>query len=170
MKKLSFGCLGVILIMALGSCSSAPPPVNATTSNIPNPYVSVAALTPDNYTVLGRISATSTVTFNSRNGTYTGDTLKYGSLGDIGSIGHISNVTTTGIFGLPTGTRTVVNTPSNSRDMAIGNATYELIEKANAMEADALIFVTTSVEASGDARAKTTTSKATVSAIAIKMK
>lgn len=170
MKKVFFGCLGLIFILVLGGCSSVPQPVNATTINIPNPYVGVASLTPDNYTVLGRISASSSVTYNSSNGKYTGDTLKYGSLGDIGSIGHVQNVTTTGLFGLPTGTATVVNTPSNSRDMAIGNATYELIEKANAMNADALIFVTTSVEASGDAKAKTTTSKATVSGIAIKLK
>jgi len=170
MKKFSFVFLSSALLITLSSCFSAPPPVDVTTMNISNPYVEIASLTSDNYTVLGRISGTGTVTYNSGSGKYTGDTLKYGSLGSIGSIGHVSNVTTTGLFGLPTGTTTVVNTPSNSREMAIGNATYELIEKARAMEADAVIFVTTSVEATGDAKAKTSTSKATVSGIAIKMK
>jgi uncharacterized protein YbjQ (UPF0145 family) len=170
MKKIFFGCLSVALILTLNGCFSAPPPVDVTTINIPNPYVNLAPLTPDTYTVLGRISGTGEVSYNSGTGVYTGDTLKYGSLGDIGSIGHVSTVTKTGLYGIPTGTTTVVNTPSNSREMAIGNATYTLIEKARGMGADALIFVTTSVEANGDARTKTTTTKATVSGIAIKMK
>jgi len=160
----------VTLILALGGCFSAPAPVEASTINIANPYVGVAELTPDNYIILGRISATSSVTYNSNTASYTGDTLKYGSFGDIGSIGHIQNVQTKGMFGVTTGTTSVVTTPSSSRDMAISNATYDLIEKAYAMNADALIFVTTMVEASGDAKARTTTSKATISGIAIKMK
>jgi len=170
MKKFYFAALLFTLILSLSGCFSAPPPVDTTTMNIPNPYVGIAELTPANYTVLGRIQGNGTVSYNSSTGKYTGDTLKYGSLGDLGSIGHIQNVSTKGPFGITTGTTSVVTTPSSSREMAIGNATYELIEKAKAMDADAIIFVTTSVVASGDAKTKTTTSKATVSGIAIKMK
>ena len=170
MKKVIFGCLGFALILTLSGCFSAPPPVNATTMNIANPDIEIAALTPDRYTVLGRISGIGEVSFSSKDGKYTGDTLKYGSLGEVGSIGHVQTVQKTGLLGLPAGTTTVVNTPSNSREMAIGNATYALIEKAKAMDADALIFVTTAVEASGDAKAQTTTTKVTISGIAIKMK
>ena len=172
MKKVILGCLGVALILTLSGCFSAPPVVNATTMNIANPDVEIAALTPDRYTVLGRISGTGEVSFSSKTGKYTGDTLKYGSLGSIGigSIGHVQNVQRTGPFGLPMGTTAVVTTPTNSREMAIGNATFDLIEKARALDADAVIFVTTTVEASGDAKTRITTTKATVSGIAIKMK
>jgi uncharacterized protein YbjQ (UPF0145 family) len=170
MKKIAFGCLGLVLILTLSGCFSAPPPVDATTMNIANPYVGVADLTPDAYTVLGRVTGTGEVSFNSMTSRYTGDTFKYGSLGDVGSIGHIQNVTRTGLYGIPMGTTTVVNTPSNSREMAIGNATYVLIEQAKALNADAVIFVTTLVEANGDAKTRTTTTKVTVSGIAIKLK
>jgi uncharacterized protein YbjQ (UPF0145 family) len=138
--------------------------------NIANPGVTVAPLTPDDYTVLGSISGTGVVSYNSRTGVYTGDTLKYGSLGDLSSIGHITNITTKGPLGLGTVTQSIVNTPSNSRDMAIGNATYALIEKAQALNANAVIFVTTAVESAGDAKTNTTTTTATVSGVAIKLK
>ena len=168
MKTFYFGCLGVVLCLMAGSCFSAPP-VNATTMNIPNPDATIAAFTPDTYKILGRVSGTGTVSFNSKTGTWSGDTFKYGSLGEIGSLGHVQNVTKKGLFGLSLGTTTEVVTPSNSREMAIGNATYELIEKARAMNADAIIFVTTSIEASGDAKSSTTTTKAVVNGIAIQL-
>lgn len=169
MKRFFFGCLCAALVLA--SCATATTPqVDANTMNIPNPYVGIAPLTPEEYTVLGRVSGTGEVTFNSGTGIWTGDTLKYGSLGDLGSIGSISNVTTSSFGGLMQSTQSVVTTPRNSREMAIGNATYALIEKAKIMGADALIFVTTSLEVSADARAKTSTTIATVSGIAIKLK
>lgn len=171
MRKLfSVGCLSVVLVLSMTSCRTASPNVNATTMNIANPGVGIAPLTPDDYTVLGPVTGTGSVSFNSRTGVYTGDTLKYGSLGDLGSVGHISNVTSSGFMGLMQSTQSVVNTPSNSRDMAIGNATYALIERAKAMGADAVIFVTTSVESSGNAQNNTTATNATVSGIAIKLK
>ena len=167
MKKLFF--LGVALVaLNMISCATASPPVNSTTQTIGNPYVSTQ-LRPEDYTVLGRVTGTGTITYSA--GTYTGDTLKYGVLGDeIGSVGHIANQTTTSGYGLFTQTTSTVSTPGGSREMAIGNANYELIENAKSMGADAVIFVTTSVEASADAKNNTTTTTATVSAIAIKLK
>jgi hypothetical protein len=139
--------------------------------NIANPNVLIAALTPDEYTVVGTVSGTGKVSFNAGTGVYTGDTLKYGSLGDLGSIGHITTSTTrSGPFGLLQSSQSVVNTPSNSREMAIGNATYALIEQAKALSADAVVFVTTAVETVGDAKTKITTTTATVNGIAIKLK
>jgi len=170
MKNFSLGCMGAALILLFIGCSSAPSAqIEATTMNIANPAVYIAPLTPDSYTVLGRISGSGEVSFNSDTNTYTGDTLKYGSLGDLSSIGHVQNVTTSSFYGLVQNTQSVVTTPSNSREMAIGNAIYELIERANALGADAIIFVTTSVEATGSASSRTTTTKATVRGIAIKM-
>jgi len=172
MKKIFFGCLSAVFVLSMISCHTvATPPVNATTMNIANPYVGIAPLGPENYTVLGHVSGNGSVSYNSRNNEYTGDTLKYGSLGDLGSIGHVSNVTTSsGPWGLNTTTQSVVNTPSNSREMAIGNATYDLIEKAKAMGADAIIFVTTSIEATAEASTRISTSIVTMSGIAIKLK
>jgi hypothetical protein len=170
-KNILFGCLGAALILALGSCVTATPQVNASTMNIANPDVLVASLTPDDYVIAGTVSGTGKVSFNAGSGVYTGDTLKYGSLGDLGSVGHITTSTTkSGPFGLFQASQSVVSTPSNSREMAIGNATYALIERAKALDADAVIFVTTSVETVGDAKTKVTTTTATVSGIAIKLK
>jgi uncharacterized protein YbjQ (UPF0145 family) len=168
-KNLFF--IGVTLIaFAVSSCATASAPVGVTTQTIGNPYVS-AELRPEDYTVLGRITGTGKVTFNAGTGTYTGDTMKYGVLGDeIGSVGHIANQTSTSGYGLFKKTTSTVNTPGGSREMAIGNATYDLIEKAKSLGADAVIFVTTSVEASADAKANTSTSTVSVSAVAIKLK
>jgi uncharacterized protein YbjQ (UPF0145 family) len=169
MKNLFF--IGTALIaFAASSCVTASPPINATTQTIGNPYVS-AQLSPEDYTVLGRITGTGKITYNAGSGIYTGDTLKYGVLGDeIGSVGAVSNRTTTSGYGLFKSTTSTVSTPGGSREMAIGNATYDLIEKAKALGADAVIFVTTLVEASADAKANTSTTTATVSAVAIKLK
>jgi uncharacterized protein YbjQ (UPF0145 family) len=159
-----------IIVLAVSSCVTASPPIDATTQTIGNPYVS-AQLRPEDYTVLGRVTGIGKVTYNAGKGTYTGDTLKYGVLGDeIGSVGAVGNQTTTAGYGLFKNTTSTVTTPGGSREMAIGNANYDLIEKAKAMGADAVIFVTTLVEASADAKANTSTSTATVSAVAIKLK
>jgi hypothetical protein len=163
MKKLFF--LGVAVI-ALAVSSCATPPVDVTTQTIGNPYVS-AQLRPEDYTVLGRVTGTGKVTYNAGKKMYTGDTLKYGVLGDeIGSVGAVGNQT----FGYGLFKKTTVSTPGGPREMAIGNATYDLIEKAKALGADAVIFVTTLAEASADAKANTSTTTATVSAVAIKLK
>jgi uncharacterized protein YbjQ (UPF0145 family) len=169
MKNLFF--FGAALIaFAVSSCATASAPVGVTTQTIGNPYVS-AQLSPEDYTVLGRITGTGKITFNAGNGTYTGDTMKYGVLGDeIGSVGHIANQTSTAGYGLFKRTTSTVSTPGGSREMAIGNATYDMIEKAKSLGADAVIFVTTLVEASADAKANTSTSTATISAVAIKLK
>jgi len=172
MRKLFFVCcLSVVFAFTMISCATvATPQVNATTMNIPNPDISLSLSTGD-FTVLGRVTGSGSISYNSRTGVYTGDTLKYGSLGVLGSIGHISNVTTSsGLWGLNTTSQSVVNTPTNSREMAIGNATYSLIEKAKELGADALIFVTTTVEATANAASNTSTSNVTISGIAIKLK
>jgi uncharacterized protein YbjQ (UPF0145 family) len=168
-KKLVF--LGVAVIaLAVSSCATASPPVNATTQTIGNPYVSTD-LRPEDYTVLGRVTGTGKVTYDNSKGVYTGDTLKYGVFGDdVGSVGHITNQTTTSGYGLFRKTTSTINTQGGSREMAIGNANYDLIEKAKALGADAVVLVTTLDEASADAKANTTTTTATVSAIAIKLK
>jgi uncharacterized protein YbjQ (UPF0145 family) len=168
-KNLFF--IGVAVIaLAVSSCATASPPIDATTQTIGNPYVS-AQLRPEDYTVLGRVTGTGKITYNAGKGAYTGDTLKYGVLGDeIGSVGAVGNQTTTAGYGLFKKTTSTVSTPGGSREIAIGNATYDMIEKAKALGADAVIFVTTLAEASADAKANTSTTMATVSAVAIKLK
>jgi uncharacterized protein YbjQ (UPF0145 family) len=168
-KNLFFFGMALIAI-TISSCVTASPPINATTQTIGNPYVSTQ-LSPEDYTILGRITGTGKITYNASNGVYTGDTLKYGVLGDdIGSVGHVANQTTTAGGGLFKTTTSTVSTPGGSREMAIGNANYDLIEKAKALGADAVIFVTTLVEATADAKSNTSTTTATVSAVAIKLK
>jgi uncharacterized protein YbjQ (UPF0145 family) len=168
-KKLFF-IGGMAIALAASSCVTATPAVGSTTQTIGNPYVS-AQLVPADYTVLGRVTGTGKVTFNSSTGTYTGDTLKYGVLGDeIGSVGHITNQTATSGYGLFQKKTSTISTPGGSREQAIGNATYELIEKAKTMGADAVMFVTILAEVSADAKANTSTTTATVSAVAIKLK
>jgi uncharacterized protein YbjQ (UPF0145 family) len=168
-KKLFFWSVAIIVI-SVSSCATASPPIDATTQTIGNPYVS-AQLRPEDYTVLGRVTGTGKVTYDAGKGTYTGDTLKYGVLGDeIGSVGAVGNQTTTAGYGLFKNTTSTVSISGGHRGMAIGNATYDMIEKAKALGADAVIFVTTLAEASADAKANTSTTTATVSAIAIKLK
>jgi uncharacterized protein YbjQ (UPF0145 family) len=168
-KKFVF--LGVVFIaFAVSSCATASPPVNATTQTLGNPVVSTQ-LRPEDFTVLGRVTGTGKVTFDASKGVYTGDTLKYGVLGDeIGSVGHIANQTTTSGYGLFKRTTSTVSAPGGSREMAIGNANYDLIEKAKALGADAVVFVTTLVDAAADAKSNITTTTATVSGIAIQLK
>jgi uncharacterized protein YbjQ (UPF0145 family) len=168
-KNLLF--IGVAVIaLVVSSCATASPPIVATTQTIGNPYVS-AQLRPEDYTVLGRVTGTGKVTYDAGKRTYTGDTLKYGVLGDdIGSVGAVANQTTTSGYGLFKATTSTVSTPGGSREMAIGNATYEMIEQARALDADAVIFVTTLTEAFADAKANISTTTATVSAVAIKLK
>jgi len=164
MKKLYLISLGIVFILAMSSCLTAAP-VNVTTKDINNPTVTIAPLSSQNYTILGSVSGIGKITHHSVTGSYTGDTLKYGTLGDLGQIGHVYNITNG--WGQVIGTN--IRTPGNSRDMAIGNANYEMIEKAKAMKADAIIFITTSVDAEADPKAKTTTTIATVTGIAIKL-
>ena len=174
MKKLFFGCLSAALVLTMISCASLShaPELNASTMNMASPGIDFAPLSSEDYTVLGAVSGTGSVSYNSNTREYTGDTLKYGSFGSLSSIGSIRTENVYGgLWGNKiVGTRSVVITPANAREMAIGNATYALIERAKALNADAVIFVTTSIETSGDSANYTTSTKATVSGIAIKLK
>jgi uncharacterized protein YbjQ (UPF0145 family) len=170
MKKVVFGCLGITLIFVMSSCRTAALPVNAANINIANPYIGFAPLTPENYTILGSVSGRGKISYNSAKNTYSGDTFKHGSLGELSSAGHLQNVTSSSFMGLMQNTQTIIDTPRNSREMAVGNATYELIEMARSMNADAIIFVQTSVETTGDAKSNITTTSATVRGIAIRLK
>ena len=174
MKRLFFGCLSAAFVLTMISCANLAhaPEINASTMNVANPSIGFAPLSPEHYTVLGPVSGTGSVSYKSNTREYSGDTMKYGSLGDLSAIGSIRTENVYGgLWGNRViGTRSVVVTPANAREMAIGNATYALIEKAKALNADAVIFVTTSVEASGDAKTNVTTTNATVNGIAIKLK
>jgi uncharacterized protein YbjQ (UPF0145 family) len=172
MKKGLFhvGMIGMVLtfgILAVGCASSQPPNVMANTSNISG-YV---ALDPSQYTILGTVSASSTVTLDRANGVSTGDTSNYGYIGDEESglaVGEARTISSS-FYGLMPTTTTVVTTPQGSAHKAQANAMYELIQQAKAKGADSIIHVTTDVRRALNAETNVETVTVDVSGIAIKV-
>lgn|GEM_PF-1073482 len=175
MKIVSLGILALVFAVFLTSCQTAP--AQSLSNVIHNPVMQFTALTPSDYTVLGRVSGSGTVIHNTLTNRFSGDVNKHGSLNILGLEGTLSHGTVdVGAIarGAGSGRLQVPQTqraaPPSARDIAIGSATYGMIEKANLLNADAVIFVTTSIEAVSDIVNRTITTTAVVSGLAIKIK
>lgn len=159
MKRL-LGITGsVLLAVLITACSSTP--VSTNTASFNNPGLGLADLTPSDYTVLGKVEGSGTIQIDKNSNEITGDTLNYGYLGSLGSAGQTYSQSK--FFGLIKVTEVV--TPSSPDAKARGNAVYEMIEEAEALGADAVIFVTTKISRQDDEKQSIIT--ATVRGVAI---
>ena len=168
MKKIILSCLGLVLVLSMISCVTPPPQHNVTTQNMANPNA-VTEVPRGSYTVLGPVSGSGSVTHNTRSNTFTGDTFRYGSLGSVSSSEQLESRTSSSFFGLVKTTETVVTVPTSATERAIGNANYAMIDMARGMNADAIIFVNTTISTSTNISASTVTTTANVSGVAVRL-
>lgn len=90
------------------------------------------------YTVLERVSGEATVSnVKTADGLFAGDTGSYGSLDTFDAIY------------LNIGEKTAIN-PKTPYDAALANAVYKMIERADALKADAVIFVRSKTKVSNE--------------------
>jgi hypothetical protein len=175
MKIVILGVLVLVFGLAMTSCATSA----ARSQFIHNPVIEFAPLAFSDYSIFGRVSGSGIVTEHINligNNTFTGDTGRYGSLGALtqhGSLVHENVTVFEGGNKIPFNVRIpflVRSRPTTARDIAISNATYAMIEMANMLNADAIIFVTTSVQTTGTISPRTITANATVSGIAVRLK
>jgi hypothetical protein len=175
MKVLSLIILVTVLGINMTSCATS----QSQTQFVHNPVIEFAPLTFSDYTVLGRVSGSGSVVEHIRligSNTFIGDTGRYGSLGALTQYGSMVHESVTVFEG---GGRISTNNiripflsrsrPTTARDIAISNATYSMIEMANMLNADAVIFVTTSVQTIGSLSPRTITANVTVNGIAVRL-
>ena len=174
MKKLSLIIFVLVFGLSIASCATS----QSQTQFIHNPVIGFAPLAFSDYTVLGRVSGSGTVVEHIKligNNTFTGDTGRYGSLGELTQYGSMVHDTVTVFEGgnkIPFDVRVPFfrrSRPTTARDIAISNATYVMIDRANMLNADAVIFVTTSVQTIGSFNPRTITSTVTVNGVAIRL-
>jgi uncharacterized protein YbjQ (UPF0145 family) len=177
-KKIGLGMLAVLVFgLALAGCTSAPPSLADTSVQTASIGSFAVGAEVSNFTVLGPVSAKSTLTIDGSTAkrTITGDTLRYGYLSDIktsldvGSAYVKTYIVGTGLF-KKTVNETIINTPPTYAEIAYANAVYDLIEQAKTKGADALAFVSTKKTQSTQNDGKIYTYTVEVSAIAIKYK
>ncbi|HUW71191.1 MAG TPA: hypothetical protein VMX33_13255 [bacterium] len=154
----------IIAMIALIMASCATAPISTSTSNINSPYVGFADLGSGDYTVLGKVTGLAEVSYNQATKLVTGDTLKYGYLGAMGSAGQTQS--TSAFLGMLRTTEVV--SPSSPDEKAKANAIFDMIEKSDALGADAVLFVTTKIARREDAG--TIIIRVTVSGVAVKLK
>ncbi|MEL3908213.1 MAG: hypothetical protein P1P64_04270 [Treponemataceae bacterium] len=156
MKKIKFNFIFfvVLVVLAFSSCVSAAQSYDINRVRYSEPEISDISI--DNYEVLGRISGIGTVTNKKLfDGSFEGDTKKYGSLDMRDSIYfNVSNVK-----------ELLFETPY---DVALANATYQLIEKANELKADTILFVRSTTKS--DVKGANQTITVTISGLAVKLK
>lgn len=152
----------VLIALIMASCSSVP--ISTSTSNINSPYVGFADLASGDYTVLGKVTGQAEVSYNPSTKLVTGDTLKYGYLGAMGSAGQTQS--TSSFLGILRTTEVV--SPSSPDEKANANAIFDMIEKSDALGADAVLFVTTKIARREEAG--TIIIHVTISGVAVKLK
>lgn len=161
----SIGRLRVsFVLVALLATSCATAPISTSTSNINSPYVGFADLASGDYTVLGKVAGEAEVSYNPSSKLVTGDTLKYGYLGAMGSAGQTQS--TSAFWGILRSTEVV--SPSSPDEKANANAIFDMIEKADALGADAVLFVTTKIARREGAG--TIITHVTVNGVAVRLK
>ena len=136
MKKI-FSLFSAAAILILASCSSVPPTVseiNRMRHNEPvmpeSPY--------EAYTAVGRVSGEGSVSnIRTSSGLFEGDSGNYGSLDNFDAIYLNINEKT-------------VIAPPTPFDAALANAIYEMVERADELHADAVIFVRTKTKVVDD--------------------
>ena len=135
--------LVIAFMLATTSCARFRRSVRRGSKNdIPALNVSLSSLARNDYCLLGVVKAESTITVNGRR--ITGDTMKCGYVKGLNSAGD------------------------KYESIALGNATYILIEKANKLGADAVILPHSQIEVKVEGRTRTV--KVIVYAKAIKYK
>jgi uncharacterized protein YbjQ (UPF0145 family) len=154
----------IIAMIALIMASCATAPISTSTSNINSPYVGFADLGSGDYTVLGKVTGLAEVSYNQATKLVTGDTLKYGYLGAMGSAGQTQS--TSAFLGILRTTQVLA--PSSPDEKATANAIFDMIEKADALGSDAVLFVTTRIVRREEAG--TTIIHVTVGGVAVKLK
>lgn len=154
MQKFKFNFIFFIAFVALGlsSCMTYSYDINRVRHIEPG----LADISANQYEVLGRVSGIGTVTNKKlSDGSFEGDTKKYGSLDMVDSIYFNVSDAKTLSFATP-------------YDAALANATYQLIEKANELKADTILFVRSSTKS--DSKGSTQKVTVIVSGLAVKLK
>lgn len=142
----------ILTFLALNSCTTQDFKINRAYYDKPQ----IATPPFEAYTVLGQVSGVGTVN-NKKNakGFFEGDTNLYGSLDYLDAIY------------LELSPKPLLK-PKTPFDAALSNAIYQMNEKADAMKADAILFVRTKTAIS--TRNGITTTEVTITGIAIKLK
>ena len=154
----------VIFIFAFAAASCQSAPIQSSSTNfIHNPGVNSPVV---DYIILGRVSGQGSIVYNAVTQKYSGDTMKYGSLGMLREAAP-QNSNPLNVRNIPMPRR---SSSQDARELAISNATYVLIERANMLSADAVIYVTTAVDIVVDPANGTVTTNATVSGIAVRVR
>ena len=151
MKKVIFL---VSLVLAFASCKSIRP---FEINRIRNSEPMLANIEMKDFVVLERVSGSAVVSSVKRNdGTFDGDTHLYGSLDEYDAVYLNIGVGTTSLE------------PKTPFDAALANAIYQMIEKADALQADAVIFVRSKTEVKTEHGKQIVTVKVSGTAVKIK--
>lgn len=151
MKKIIF-TVAAVAVLFITSCASSSYSINRMKHAEPT----LKEISFDNYTVLGRVAGAATVTNEKlHTGLFNGDTGKYGSLDTYDSI----------YLNLSAVKRIAPKTPY---DAALANAIYQLIEQADALKADAILFCRT--KSASNTTGSKQTIQVTITGTAVKLK
>ena len=154
MKKI-FSLFSAAAILILASCSSVPPTVNEINRMRHNEPV-MPEIPYEAYTAVGRVSGEGSVSnIRTSSGLFEGDSGNYGSLDNFDAIYLNINEKT-------------VIAPPTPFDAALANAIYEMVERADELHADAVIFVRTKTKVVDDKGKRTVSVQ--ISGLAVKLK
>ena len=148
-----FSAAATILILA--SCSSIPPSVSEINRMRHNEPV-MPEIPYEAYTAVGRVSGEGSVSnVRTSTGLFEGDTGNYGSLDNFDAI--YLNINEKAVIAPPT-----------PFDAALANAVYNMVERADELQADAVIFVRTKTKITDDKGKRTVSVH--ISGLAVKLK
>lgn len=154
MKKI-FSLFSAAAILILASCSSVPPSVSEINRMRHNEPV-MPEIPYEAYTAVGRVSGEGSVSnVRTSSGLFEGDSGNYGSLDNFDAI--YLNINEKAVIAPPT-----------PFDAALANAIYEMVERADELHADAVIFVRTKTKVVDDKGKRTVSVQ--ISGLAVKLK
>jgi len=158
----------VIFIFAFAAASCQSAPIQSSSTNfIHNPGVNSPVV---DYIILGRVSGQGSIVYSTVTQKYSGDTMRYGSLGVISGNTAQNSLNPLNPLNVKNISMPRRGSSPDARELAISNATYVLIERANMLSADAVIYVTTAVDIVVDPANSTITTNATINGIAVRVK
>lgn len=141
--------LGGLVIAFAAACATDP--VTQSTADIANPGIDFAELERSDYEILDTVSGRGEVTEDQTTGDTSGDTEQYGYIGYMPRGGRQVETTQQTFFGFPVGPAEVeMSAPEGASGKARANASWEMIMAARDLDADAVIFVTTTEEVTSD--------------------
>lgn len=144
----------VAIIFFVSACATTPETVDRRTSaaGIANPSAGAVSLERSDYEILGSVSGSGSVTLNMSSLTISGDTERYGYVGDLPGFGPAVRIQERppglierllGVrLGPTTQAEATTRRPAGVNAIARSNAAYEMVMEAREMDADAVIFVT----------------------------